>query len=67
MKVHLVKRMSGNRISLNKSECGKNKLSLNNQVLMVVKTNKFKQAFNDFGKDGVCLNCLAKAKEQGRI
>ena len=63
MKVHLAKRLSGNRITTSRSECGKNKHSSRNQVLMIVKTTAFKNS----NEESKCINCLAKAKEQNRI
>jgi hypothetical protein len=67
MKVHLAKKLSGNRITLTRSECGKKAYSRNNQVLMIMKTTKFKENLDGFGEEYTCKNCLSKAKEQNRI
>jgi hypothetical protein len=67
MKVHLAKRLSGGKITLTRSECGKSLYSRHNQMLMILKTNKFKDNLEGFGEEYTCKNCLGKAKEQNRI
>jgi len=65
MKVHLAKRFSGNKVSLRRTECGRDLHGIS-QVIMIVKTKLFRERY-EVSKDSVCLRCAGKAKEQNRI
>ncbi len=58
MNVHLAKKFTNGSITRNVTECGKRTYSNNNQVLMVLKTNAFKNSSNK------CINCEAKLKNR---
>jgi len=69
MKVHLAKKFSNGKVNIEQTECGK-RVSRNSAVrngLMIAKTSLFNRNFIDGGEESVCLCCLVKAKEQGRI
>ena len=61
MKVHLAKMISGNQVTLSRSECGKQKYSSKHQSLMIVKRRLFGES------ETQCINCLKIAKDQNRI
>jgi len=69
MKVHLAKKFSNGKVNIEQTECGKrvNRYSAVRNGLMIAKTSLFNRNFIDGGEESVCICCLAKAKEQGRI
>lgn len=60
MKVHLAKKFSNGKVSTLMTECGKHTFSRNNQMLMIAKTNSFKETMEKYK----CINCNAKLKNR---
>ena len=66
-KTHLGQSMGNGKINLHKSACGLGDFNREGRFNYIAKTSVFKNTFIEAGKDLVCLKCLAKAKEQGRV
>tara|TARA_R110000822_G_scaffold156282_1_gene296059 strand:- start:253 stop:456 length:204 start_codon:yes stop_codon:yes gene_type:complete len=63
-KLHIYKKLSNGTLIAN-TACGRGTYTKNGAPNVMYKTNAFKMAYN--AGEAVCLTCLAKAKEQGRI
>ena len=66
-KYHLGMFLGNQKITLSKGTCGIGSFQKNGRFNMIMKTGEFKNMFIHAGENQVCLKCLAKAKEQGRI
>ena len=66
-KTHLGMAMGQGKITLHKSACGLGVFNHQGRWNYIVKTSEFKMLHTERGEELVCLKCLAKAKEQGRV
>jgi hypothetical protein len=66
-KTHLGMAMGQGKITTQKSSCGLGVFNPQGRWNYIVKTSEFKNIFENTGEEQVCLKCLAKAKEQGRV
>jgi hypothetical protein len=66
-KYHLGMSLGNGKITLSKGACGIGSFQKNGRFNMIMKTLEFKKMFEHAGEEQVCLKCLAKAKEQGRV
>ena len=66
-KTHLGMAMGQGKITLHKSACGLGDSNREGRMNYITKTSAFKTLYSETGEELVCLKCLAKAKEQGRV
>ena len=66
-KTHLAQSIGNGKINLHKSSCGLSDFNRNGRFNYITRTSEFKNILDGNGEDVVCLKCLAKAKEQGRV
>jgi hypothetical protein len=66
-KTHLGMAMGQGKITLHKSVCGLGDFNREGRMNHITKTSTFKTLYLEREEELVCLKCLAKAKEQGRI
>lgn len=66
-KTHLGMSMGQGKITLHKSACGLGDFNKYGKFNYITKTNEFKKLYTETGEQSICLKCLAKAIEQGRI
>tara|TARA_R110000772_G_scaffold67308_3_gene149399 strand:+ start:199 stop:411 length:213 start_codon:yes stop_codon:yes gene_type:complete len=66
-KTHLAQSIGNGKINLHKSSCGLGDFNRNGRFNYITRTSEFKNSLIENGEDTVCLKCLAKAKEQGRV
>jgi hypothetical protein len=66
-KTHLGMAMGQGKITLHKSTCGLGDFNREGRWNYIVKTSEFKRLHTERDEELVCLKCLAKAKEQGRV
>jgi len=59
--------MGNGKINLHKSSCGLGDFQNNGRFNYITRTQEFKNIYASNGETAVCLKCLAKAKEQGRV
>lgn len=66
-KTHLAMSIGNGKINLHKSACGLGDFNRNGRFNYITKTSEFKNSYTENGEEVICIKCLAKAKEQGRV